>query len=158
LLVITAIARKRVRREALVGRSRLRVSSWWSSQACGQGRPASRMRKPMHPADQFDAFQKLADDGQGDETIAAHFGVSGNVVRQRLKLASVSPKLMEQFRTGGIKLEQMMAFTVSDDHKAQERVWAQKRRPSMRYKARFKRAKRAEWRRQIARINAGKIV
>ena len=31
----------------------------------------NEIRRAMHPADQFDAFRKLADEGQGEETIAA---------------------------------------------------------------------------------------
>jgi hypothetical protein len=45
------------------------------------------MRLPMHPADQFDAFKKLADDGKGPEEIAARFGTTAKIVAQRLKLA-----------------------------------------------------------------------
>ena len=33
------------------------------------------VRLPMHPADQFEAFKALADDGKGPEEIAARFGV-----------------------------------------------------------------------------------
>src|SRR4051812_4458530 len=51
-------------------------------------------RQAMHPADQFDAFKALADSNMSDEDIAARFGVSVTVVRQRLKLSRVSPKLI----------------------------------------------------------------
>ena len=44
------------------------------------------VRLPMHPADQFEAFQRLADSGKGPEDIAARFGVSVTTVKQRLKL------------------------------------------------------------------------
>lgn len=81
------------------------------------------MRLPMHPADQFEAFRKLTEDGKGPEEIAARFGVSAATVRQRLKLASVSPKLFALYRKDGMSLDQLMAFTISDDHKAQEAVW-----------------------------------
>jgi ParB family chromosome partitioning protein len=54
----------------------------------------NEMRLPMHPADQFDAFKKLADDGKGPEEIAARFGTTPKIVMQRLKLAVVSPKLI----------------------------------------------------------------
>ena len=77
----------------------------------------------MHPADQFEAFRKLSDEGQGDETIAARFGVTPHVVRQRLKLAKVSPKIVAAFRKGDLSLECVMAFTLTDDHKAQEKAW-----------------------------------
>ena len=50
------------------------------------------IRTSMHPADQFEAFQKLIDDGLGIEEIAARFSVTPAVVKQRLKLAAVSPR------------------------------------------------------------------
>jgi ParB family chromosome partitioning protein len=81
------------------------------------------MRLPMHPADQFDAFRALAESGKGPEEIAARFGCSPATVRQRLKLASVSPRLMKIYRAGKMDLDQLMAFTVSDDHTAQEAAW-----------------------------------
>ena len=49
----------------------------------------------MHPADQFDAFRSLVDDGLGIEEVAAGFGVTANTVRQRLKLANVAPRLFQ---------------------------------------------------------------
>ena len=77
----------------------------------------------MHPADQFEAFKALIDAGHGIEDIAARFGVTPTVVRQRLKLAAVSPKLMALYRKADMTLDQLMAFTVSDDHAAQEAAW-----------------------------------
>jgi ParB-like chromosome segregation protein Spo0J len=84
----------------------------------------NEMRQAMHPADQFEAFKALIDAGQGIEDVAAKFGVTATVVRQRLKLASVSPKLMAIYRTGEMTLDLLMAFTDSDDHAAQEAVWS----------------------------------
>jgi ParB family chromosome partitioning protein len=81
------------------------------------------MRLPMHPADQFDAFRALAETGKGPEEIAARFGCSPATVRQRLKLASVSPRLMKTYRAGNMDLDQLMAFAISDDHAAQEAAW-----------------------------------
>lgn len=81
-------------------------------------------RTGMHPADQFEAFQRLAEErGYGPEEIAARFGVTPTVVRQRLKLAAVSPKLIQAYRDEAMTLEQLMAFAVSDDHDRQEAVW-----------------------------------
>jgi ParB family transcriptional regulator, chromosome partitioning protein len=45
------------------------------------------------------------------------------VVKQRLRLASVSPALLEVYAEDGMTLEQLMAFTVSEDHARQEQVW-----------------------------------
>jgi len=81
------------------------------------------MRTPLHPADQYDAFAALRDEGLPVEDIAARFGLSSAVVQQRLKLAAVSPRLIAQYRKDAMTLEQLMAFAISDDHAAQEAVW-----------------------------------
>ena len=80
-------------------------------------------RVALHPLDQFRAFQTLRQKGQSDEDIAAAFFVSVNVVKQRLRLAAVSEKLLVLYAEDGMSLEQLMAFTVTSDHARQEQVW-----------------------------------
>jgi ParB family chromosome partitioning protein len=80
-------------------------------------------RVALHPLDQFRAFQALRDKGMGEEAIAARFFVAPAVVKQRLRLASVSPKLLDLYAEDGMTLEQLMAFTVTSDHARQEQVW-----------------------------------
>ncbi|WP_441267789.1 ParB/RepB/Spo0J family partition protein [Bradyrhizobium sp. 215_C5_N1_1] len=81
-------------------------------------------RENMHPADQFEAFRKLADErGFGAEEIAARFGVTPHVVRQRLRLGAVSPKLVQLYRDGNLTLDQLMAFAITDDQARQEGVY-----------------------------------
>jgi len=80
-------------------------------------------RAPLHPLDQFRAFLALREKGQSEEEIAATFFVSVAVVKQRLRLASVSPKLLEVYAEDGMTLDQLMAFTVSGDHARQEQVF-----------------------------------
>ena len=80
-------------------------------------------RAPLHPLDQFRAFQAMSDKGMTEEAIAAAFFVDAKVVKQRLRLASVSPTLLETYAEDGMTLEQLMAFTVSSDHARQEQVW-----------------------------------
>ncbi|MND38613.1 Chromosome-partitioning protein Spo0J [compost metagenome] len=81
-------------------------------------------RANMHPADEFEAFRELADNrGWGAEEIAARFGVSAHVVKQRLRLGAVSPKLMQVYREGDLTLDQLMAFAITDDHARQEQVF-----------------------------------
>jgi ParB family chromosome partitioning protein len=70
-------------------------------------------RAPLHPLDQFRAFQAMRDKGMTEEAIAAAFFVSVTVVKQRLRLTSVSPTLLEIYAEDGMTLEQLMAFTVS---------------------------------------------
>lgn len=80
-------------------------------------------REALHPLDQFRAMQQLVTQGTDIETIAATFMVTPAVVKQRLRLASVSPKLHEVYAEDGMTLEQLMAFSVSEDHERQEQVW-----------------------------------
>ena len=80
-------------------------------------------RAPLHPLDQFRAFQALRAKGLGEEEIAAAFFVSTGVVKQRLKLAAVAPALLEAYAEEAMTLEQLMAFTVNPDHARQEQVW-----------------------------------
>ncbi len=80
-------------------------------------------RENLHPLDQFRAFQDLREKGLSEEDIAARFFVSTTTVKQRLKLAAVSPKLHEVYAADGMTLEQLMAFTVTNDHARQEQVW-----------------------------------
>lgn len=81
-------------------------------------------RTSMHPADQFDAFLRLSEtQGWGAEEIAARFGVTPNTVRQRLRLAAVSPRLMQLYREEELTLDQLMAFAITDDHERQEQVY-----------------------------------
>lgn len=86
---------------------------------------AENLYCPMHPADQYEAWAPLAAEGQGPADIAARFGVSEQVVQQRLRLGKVSPKLLDLYRGGAMKLDTLMAFTLSEDHTEQERVWAE---------------------------------
>ena len=81
-------------------------------------------RENMCPADQFDAFKKLAEErGYGAEEIASRFGVTPHVVRQRLRLGAVSPKLMQIYRDGDLALDQLMAFAITEDHARQDAAY-----------------------------------
>jgi ParB family chromosome partitioning protein len=79
----------------------------------------------MHPADQFAAFRDLIDAGSSVADVAARFGISETAVRLRLKLGRVSPTVIAAYRSAELTLEQVQAFTVSDDHEAQDRVLAE---------------------------------
>ncbi len=80
-------------------------------------------RAPLHPLDQFRAFQAMREKGKSEEEIAAAFFVSVGVVKQRLKLAAVSATLLEAYAEEEMTLDQLMAFTVNPDHERQEQVW-----------------------------------
>jgi ParB family chromosome partitioning protein len=80
-------------------------------------------RVQLHPLDQFRAFQTLREQGLGEEEIAARFLMSVATVKQRLRLASVSPRLLDLYASDEMTLEQIMAFSITSDHVRQEQVW-----------------------------------
>lgn len=81
-------------------------------------------RTPMHPADQFERLAELSNEkGWGAQEIGARFGVSASVVKQRLRLGAVSPKLLQVYREDGLTLDQLMAFAITEDHARQEQVF-----------------------------------
>ena len=80
-------------------------------------------REALHPLDQFRAFKTLVDQGAGEEDVAARFFVPVTIVRQRLRLASVAPEMLDVYAEDGMTLDQLMAFTVSSDHDRQRQVW-----------------------------------
>jgi len=81
------------------------------------------MREALHPLDQYRAFKDLHEKGLSIDDIAARFFVGAQVVRQRLKLASVCEKLLALYAEDELTLDQLMAFTVTNDHARQEQVW-----------------------------------
>ena len=81
------------------------------------------VRAAMHPADQVEAFRRLADAGSTADAIAARFGVSERTVEKRLRLGNAAPVLLEAYRAGEIDLETLMAFAVTTDHTRQVAVW-----------------------------------
>lgn len=48
-------------------------------------------QEPMHPADEYVAFQRLADAGKSADDIAKAYGISPVQVKRRMKLANVHP-------------------------------------------------------------------
>ena len=82
------------------------------------------VRAAMHPADQVEAFRRLADAGSTTAAIAARFGVSERTVEKRLRLGNAAPVLLEAYRAGEIDLDTLMAFAVTTDQARQSAVWA----------------------------------
>ncbi len=80
-------------------------------------------RVDLHPLDEFRAMMALREQGLDEEEIAANFHMSVATVKQRLRLASVSPRLLEFYADDEMKLGQVMAFTITNDHVRQEQVW-----------------------------------
>jgi ParB family chromosome partitioning protein len=81
-------------------------------------------QQPMHPADEFDAFKTLIEQGRSIEYIAAYRGIKPVEVQRRLKLANVAPEFIEMFRKGELDIDHLMAFALTDDHDHQRAAWA----------------------------------
>jgi ParB family chromosome partitioning protein len=81
------------------------------------------VRLEMHPADQFEAFAALIHQGESAGEVANRFGVEESLVLKRMKLACVAPELLEEFRNEGMTLECLMAYTITDDHRKQLKVF-----------------------------------
>jgi len=81
------------------------------------------VRLAMHPADQFEAFAALIDRGQTAAEVAQRFGIEESLVLKRMKLARVAPQLLKEYRSDGMTLECLMAYTITDDHRRQLKVF-----------------------------------
>jgi ParB family chromosome partitioning protein len=82
-------------------------------------------RKPLHPADEFEAALALLEEGKSIEDIAARLHLEPIVVQRRLELARVAPEFIDDYRQGKlITLEHLMALAVTPDHKKQREVWS----------------------------------
>ena len=84
-------------------------------------------RAAMHPADQYEAYARLRTKGMTAAEIASRAGVSERQVTKVMRLGTVAPELLAAFRNDEMNLHTLMAFTVTDDRKAQLDVWAKAR-------------------------------
>lgn len=80
-------------------------------------------QEAMHPADAYEAFAALVNQGRSMESIATQYGVSTLTVQRRLKLAGLAPELMVLYRKGELQLDQIMALVQLDDQKRQVMLW-----------------------------------
>jgi ParB family transcriptional regulator, chromosome partitioning protein len=92
--------------------------------ACELSTSENAFHEPMHPADEFEAFRAMVDNGKSLEDIAARFGLQPIVVQRRLRLANVHPQFIELYRKDEVSLEQLMALALTDDHTQQVEVWS----------------------------------
>ncbi|MBH0310134.1 ParB/RepB/Spo0J family partition protein [Alcaligenes faecalis] len=81
-------------------------------------------REQMHPADEFESFAELIDQGKTIEDVAAAFGVTATVVRRRLQLGRVAPILMQAYRDNEVSLDALMAYAMTDNQERQVQVYS----------------------------------
>ncbi|NUX59194.1 ParB/RepB/Spo0J family partition protein [Paraburkholderia youngii] len=80
-------------------------------------------REGLDPFDVLRAYRMLAEEGRSVDYIAALFSASPLTVKRRMRLANVSPKLLTLLRDDAIRLDQLAALALADDHETQENVW-----------------------------------
>jgi len=80
-------------------------------------------RAALHPADEYAAFKRLVDDGSSIEEVATAFRITPRVVERRLKLANVAPRFLAMYKADDIRIDEVMALAITDDHERQSQVW-----------------------------------
>ncbi len=78
-------------------------------------------RLPMDDMDQFEAFQRLLKEGRTVEEIANTFGVTEIMVKRRLAIANLAPKIRTAYRAEEIDGETLRALTLAS--KQQQKDW-----------------------------------
>lgn len=86
------------------------------------GSLATFVRDDMHPADAFQAFSRLFDDGLSTEQVAAACHVGARDVAQIMRFRTLAPEVLAAFKEGKFELDAALAFTVTDDHDRQRAV------------------------------------
>ena len=81
------------------------------------------VRVAMHPADQVEAFGRLAAGGASAAAIAVRFGVSERTVARRLRLGNAAPALLDAYRAGVLDLDTLQAFAATTDPARQMAVY-----------------------------------
>jgi ParB family chromosome partitioning protein len=76
---------------------------------------------PMDEMDQFEAFQRLLKEGRTIPEIADTFGVTEIMVKRRLAIANLSPKIRQAYRAEDIDAETLKALTLAS--KQQQKDW-----------------------------------
>ncbi|MEQ8349827.1 MAG: ParB/RepB/Spo0J family partition protein [Sneathiellaceae bacterium] len=80
-------------------------------------------RVAMNPADQVEAWARLAEEGLGVAEIARRHGATERQVAGRLRLGRLAPAILDALRRAEISVEAAEAFALTDDHEAQEQAF-----------------------------------
>lgn len=79
-------------------------------------------RLPLHPIDQFEEFSRLSERYTPEE-IAARYGITERLVRQRVALGGLHPDIREAWRAGKLRDDAAHAFTLATDQKQQLKIF-----------------------------------
>lgn len=88
---------------------------------------AENMKAGLHPADEAEAYGRMVAEGKTVKEIAAAFGVTGQQVQRRLKIANVAADILAAYRKGELDNEDVQAFAVTDNQEKQLAAYEQLR-------------------------------
>lgn len=80
-------------------------------------------RENLSPADEVRSYKAMLDAGMKADQIAIANAKTVRHVKGRLRLASLSPTILEALGTGHITLDTAAAYTISDSHEKQNEVF-----------------------------------
>jgi ParB family chromosome partitioning protein len=89
----------------------------------------NRHREEMHVADLAIACVDLLAAGRDIGYAAMLLGCNESAVKRHVKLATLSPKLMDVFRADEMSYEQAATLVLGVDHEMQERLWFDAQQP-----------------------------
>ena len=78
-------------------------------------------RLPMDDLEQYEAFAALRKKGLGEAEIAAHFGISEQIVKRRLAIANLHPDIRRLYRAGEIDTQTLQLLTLAT--KERQKAW-----------------------------------
>jgi len=84
---------------------------------------AASLQKQLHPVEEFEAFDRLANAGMAEEAIARDFGLTLRHVRQRLALGRMAAPIRAAWRAGRINREQAEAYCEAGDIAEQQALF-----------------------------------
>lgn len=78
-------------------------------------------RLPMDDLEQYEAFAALRRKGVPEADIAAHFGISEQIVKRRLAIANLHPDIRRLYRAGEIETQTLQLLTLAT--KERQKAW-----------------------------------
>jgi len=78
-------------------------------------------RLPMDDLEQYEAFAALRKKGLGEADIAAHFGISEQIVKRRLAVANLHPDIRRLYRAGDVDTQTLQLLTLAT--KERQKAW-----------------------------------
>lgn len=81
------------------------------------------LRENTHPADEFDAYAQMEQDGASAADIAKEFNVSELFVKQRMKLGRLHPEILQAFRDDRLSVDVCIAYAFCEDQARQIAVF-----------------------------------